>query len=839
MTLNAPLRLLAAVLPFLASAAPAAPSPEVAVAPADAALVSIEGPSPGLAALLLDERVMVVRDMERYLLAVATERDRQLLARLGVTWRELDRTVGGRAYYTVTLPAARTEGLQERVRVLRSDGWDAVIEAPPAEAEALAGLGFEIARVFLRPIRVRRTLDAGGPPARALLTPDPAVQAVVDAVSSVRINADVQRLQDFVTRYAAHDSCGAAAEYIKAQFVAAGIDSVYLQPWSATYHDNVVAVIPGRANPERIVVVGGHYDSYTSNVNVCPGADDDASGTACVLECARVLAGTDFNYTLKFVAFCGEELGLLGSEAFAAAAAAAGDDIVAAICVDMIGYVAAGDVVDLDLIDNASSTWLRDLAVEAGAAYVPALSVVDGALPGGASSDHASFWAHGYDALLFFEDTGSYSPYIHTSSDVVGVSYNHPVLAERSVKLAAAVLATVADPFDVAISHVPLGDTEDTENAYALTAEILTATALDPDSLRVRYTTGGPVQDVPLLPAGPPDLYEGAIPAQSGGTWVDYWLTAADTEGHVTTDPPDAPASTHRFFVGTITTVLLDEMETASGFTVGDAGDNATTGIWVRGDPHGTWSGSVPVQPEDDHTPSGTMCWITGNANTTSQGTDDVDGGKTTLKSPSYDLSAYASASVRYYRWYTNDTGAAPETDVWQVDVSYDGGTSWSVLELLGSSDRTWRLVEKELAQCTSAVRFRFVAADNEPGSIVEAGLDDLSIVVYESGATAAPVLPGVAAGRIALLPNEPNPFGAGTTLRFVVPPPGRSATVRVFDVTGRLVATLLDDEVVSGPRAVAWDGTDAAGRPLASGVYFCRLEAGEERASRRLVLLR
>ena len=318
---------------------------------------------------------------------------------------------------------------------------------------------------------------------------------------------------------------------------------------------------------------------------------------------------------------------------------------------------------------------------------------------------------------------------------------------------------------------------------------------------------------------------------------------AEDTQGNRATDPPLAPADVHDFFVGTITTVQADEFEIDGGFTVGDSDDTATTGIWVRVDPNGTWSGSIPVQPEDDHTPTGTHCYVTGNAPPgSSQGTNDVDGGKTTLFSPVFDLSMHSNARVRYHRWYTNDTGAGSETDDWVVDVSPDGGENWHRLETLSSSDRTWRLVERNLTDfvsLTSQMQFRFIARDDDPGSIVEAGVDDFSIVVYQGPATGVADMPRAEAGRLMLAQNFPNPFGATTAIRFTVPAPGREVSLRIFDVAGREVLTLLDRELVLGPRSVVWNGLDAAGRPVSAGVYFYRLETGEERLSKKLILLR
>ena len=803
----------------------------------EAALVAVENPGPGTAADLLARGIMVVRDMERYLIVVAGPEDIRTMDDLGLDWAVLDRRIDGKTYYTVTVGReARLREIPARIRVLRFDGFDAVVEAPPEEAMKLVAGGLDIARVFMRPVRA-----VSEPKVRPLELPfqaDPAIQAMVDSVSSASIDAYVQRLEDFETRYATHDSCQAAADWIKSELESYGIDSVYFHNYSTTFKDNVVAVLPGSGDPSKIVVIGGHYDSYTYNPDYCPGADDNASGTVCMMECARILSNYEFNYTIHFVAFGGEEFGLYGSEGYAADAVAAGDDIIAAVCIDMIGYVAGGDVMDLDVADNASSEWIRDIAMDVGTFYVPDLPVVDGTIPGGASSDHASFWAHGYDAVLLFEDSDEYSPYIHTGDDIVGLSYNSSTLAERSVKVAVGMVATIAEPFSVAISHTPLENTENTSDPYRVAASIVAAGTLNPDSLVVHYSAGGGMIPLTMSATGTPDEYEAFIPAQVGGTWVDYYIVAEDTEGDHATHPAGAPTEVHTFFVGTVTTIVEHDFETDQGWTVGDTGDNASTGIWERCDPEAT-----EAQAEDDHTPNpGVNAYITACAAGLSQGAYDVDGGKTTLLSPVFDLSIYYNAWVRYYRWYSNDTGASPETDDWVVDVSADAGSTWVRLETLSSSNRTWYQVERNLSDyidLTSEVKFRFIATDDDPGSIVEAGIDDFSIVYYEDALSGLADAGSLPRSGITLARNTPNPFGPETEISFTVAGTGRDVTLKIFDVSGREIATLLDDRNVRGMRTVRWDGTNEAGEEIAAGLYFCRLVSGDIRLSRKIVLVR
>lgn len=817
-------------------------------AAADRALVAIEGASPDAVARLLADGVTVVRDLDRYLLAVATPEEMTRISGLGLHAVVLDPSTEGKTYYTAAaLRGAQISDLDPRIRVLRVDGAEVVFEATPEVAETAAGLGFELARVFMRPIRLPRSAGVLREGLEKVAEgADPIIQALVDSVSSARIDAHVQRLQAFKSRHSAHDSALAAAEYLRSQFLSYGIDSVTFHTWDAYYAPNVVAVLPGRGNARKVVIVGGHYDSVTGSFNNAPGADDDASGTALVLEGARVLASHPFgfDYTLTFIGFSGEEQGLLGSEAYAADAATRHDDIVGMVEADMVGYLAPGDVMNLDVVDNYYSTWMRDLVMSARATYVPGFAAVDGAIPRGASSDHASFWANGFDALLFFEDTDQYSPYIHSTSDVVGVSYNSPALAAGSTKTAVALLAEMARPLKIAIEHTPLPNTTDTQNPYRVVARVTAAGALNADSLLVRYAAGLASGTVPLAPTGNPDEYEALIPPQPGGTFVAYHIVAEDADANRWTDPWNAPEAEHRFFVGTITPLLADDFEADRGWTVGDAGDNATGGIWLRANPVGSWSGSVLIQPEDDHTGTpGTLCFVTGNADPgAQQGANDVDGGKTTLLSPAYDVSTAPTAWVRYYRWYTNDTRGNPNTDTLVVDVSADAGANWVRLETDSTSDRSWRLVEKDLADfvpLTSQVRFRFVARDDDPlTSIVEAAVDDFSLVSYQSPLTGVAADAGAGGGRLVLAPNVPNPFNPKTTIRFAVPKPG-PVRLAVYDVSGREVAELARGQRGAGWATLVWNGRDGSGREVGSGPYLLRLEAGREVVTRKIVLLK
>jgi hypothetical protein len=284
----------------------------------------------------------------------------------------------------------------------------------------------------------------------------------------------------------------------------------------------------------------------------------------------------------------------------------------------------------------------------------------------------------------------------------------------------------------------------------------------------------------------------------------------------------------------------FDDFETDRGWIGGILGDTATAGIWERGDPAmtTTTTGTHP-QGEDDHTPApGTLCWTTDTAGGVA-GDSDVDGGRTTLLSPVFDLAGAVSASFSYWRVYTNNLGSSPGLDWWDVAVTSDGVT-WISLEHTQASSTTWTQFTFDLEDfvaLTDHVQVRFVADDTAPGSVVEAALDDVFLNVVRDLSTPVddPLLQPV---RLVLGENYPNPFNPKTTVHFDLPQSGR-VDLAIFDLGGRKVATLVNDQLTAGHHSVSWLGQDDGGRRVASGTYVYRLQAGGEVLTRKMTLLK
>jgi hypothetical protein len=294
-----------------------------------------------------------------------------------------------------------------------------------------------------------------------------------------------------------------------------------------------------------------------------------------------------------------------------------------------------------------------------------------------------------------------------------------------------------------------------------------------------------------------------------------------------------------------VASFIEDLLEVDSGWTAGAGDDDATAGAWVRGDPIGTWREAEAVQPEDDHTPEGIACFVTGQGDPgQSANYSDVDGGKTTLLSPVFNLTTAVEPRLVYWRWYTNNLAQFPNEEVWQVDVSSDGGTSWTTLEHTTASDNQWQRVEFVLTDyidLTAAVRLRFVASDYGYDSLVEAAIDDVSIEslpALEAADENAPWTPQSGLGRIAPNPLLLTSGVRSVAIEFAVPKTG-NVDLRIFDVSGALIRNLCASRRDAGVHQVAWDGRDTAGRPVPAGMYFIRFRTAGEADLRKVALLR
>lgn len=258
--------------------------------------------------------------------------------------------------------------------------------------------------------------------------------------------------------------------------------------------------------------------------------------------------------------------------------------------------------------------------------------------------------------------------------------------------------------------------------------------ALVPGSATLWYRDdGGAYQSTALTLVSGND-YTATLPDALCESSPQFYLSAEGDGGTTVTLPANAPIGVFSATVGVINTTFSDDMELNLGWQVNVAGDDtATTGVWTRVNPNGT-----AAQPEDDNSDPGVTAWVTGQgAVGGGVGDNDVDGGKTTLYSPLLDLSAVGSATISYYRWYSNDAGGSPNADTFTVEIS--NGGPWTLVETVGpagpGTGGGWIYYEfdvESLVALSGAVRVRFTASDTGGGSIIEAGVDDFIVTSFE-----------------------------------------------------------------------------------------------------------
>jgi hypothetical protein len=318
---------------------------------------------------------------------------------------------------------------------------------------------------------------------------------MIDSVSLVRISTDIRALEEAgghnsrVTFTPGNDS---AVAFLYRSFLAipglasVRLDTFYIDadtPYVFKPLVNVVATLEGATQPSRSIVVGAHYDASASRMGTstwrsqwktirAPGADDNASGTAAMLEAARLMSDPSFgilnDYTITFVAFGSEEGGPAhrgghgGSRHYAGQARTRGDDILGMISVDMIGH--NRHYTTTDVVSNTPSVWLGEAFVAAkDSLSVPLITNEPPfAYDDNDYSDHASFWEYGYDAILLIEHAAPWdqstnynpNPYYHRTSDTIE-TLNYNLLKRVTQTLIGTLVSITAAPTGVDDPPVP------------------------------------------------------------------------------------------------------------------------------------------------------------------------------------------------------------------------------------------------------------------------------------------------------------------------------------------------------------------------------------------------
>lgn len=314
-----------------------------------------------------------------------------------------------------------------------------------------------------------------------------------------------------------------AAQFILERFQSYGLTARYMDYRSSG--TNIIATKIGTKYPNQKYIICGHYDNMPSG-SLAPGADDNASGTCAVMEAARLLAPYSFDYTLIFVAFDEEELGLIGSKAYADSSFNRGDSIKGVLNFDMITWDGNNDN-KLNIYSNSASVNFTNTAKFCFNVYQPVLDPVI-SVGNMSGSDHYYFWQRGYNAFCGIELNGDFNPYYHTVNDNF-LHVNMPYFL-KFTKAALASLMTFGLDYTINFIHTPIIATSETTPR--------TAVVVINSPYKIKILTNGPKLYYRVNSGSfsalnfnynNQDTFKFTIPGQNYGSVVDYYFAAQDS----------------------------------------------------------------------------------------------------------------------------------------------------------------------------------------------------------------------------------------------------------------------------------------------------------------------
>ncbi len=736
----------------LIGSAPAQTTFSSETAPRSDEMIAVEGSLPEGHLVALTRLTQIWGDFGDFTLLATDSNGMEYLRRAGLGFEVLDRSAIKADLWVLSLSEAESgEELSSYGVVLWRGPQVALIAASEAGAQHIrqehpGGGCHRVQRVTRTPWAARNAPPSFGGSSSTAAAADPRIQAMVDQVDQTRLRNEVITLSSYSTRLSTSNTAKNTVQpYLVGRFQ--GIPNLSVSTFNFdSGADNIVAELTGQTRPNDIYVLGAHWDSINHSGSNAPGADDNASGSSAVLEVARILSQHSFEGTIRFMLFASEELGLVGSNAYAQWAQSNGVNIVGMVNTDMNAYRASGDTRDVDFVTNNTSSSLTNFAIQATQTYVPALGIQQGSLSGG-SSDHAAFNAAGFAAIFPFEDLGSYSPFIHTGSDVLNTSANDFTLSRLITQSLVATVAELAVPVDLTITHSPLTDTVNEVGPYLVVADVQSLIGSNVTQVDLRYRVGGgSFATVSMTATGNPNEYAGNIPGQAAPAFVDYDITAMDDQGNSQTSPSNS-GTYHSFIVGEVDVIGGWDFEAAGneGWTTQQV---STQDDWDRGNPASSNSGFDPSSAA-----SGTRVW--GNdlsIRGSNWNGEYAANAENLLISPSVDCSGSSNVRLQFNRFLSVEDGFYDQA---RVEVSGNNGSSYSTIWQNQTTpggganhtiDTAWTLQDYDISAIADGktnVRVRFRLKADAGVQFGGWNVDDVRFVTIGSGKPSFSLSPG------------------------------------------------------------------------------------------------
>ncbi len=593
----------------------------------------------------------------------------------------LDADTSGKVYYFVDAQAA---GAQEQAgrfgTIIYADAQQLLVALPgenePALLEGLPAQGIGLALLSADAIPAEEVVatapalaevEAAVDPAVALLLPQVTAQAIADRIAELSGErpADIGGgTATLATRYTFAASIRNTERYLYQRYVDMGVPVAYAN-WSYGSYSgrNVVAEIRGTIHPERIWLVGGHFDDTSeSPYSRAPGADDNASGTAATLIIAGILNQQRFADTIRFVHFSAEEQGHWGSLVYARSLSTAGAQVMGFIDLDMISWDGDGDrTVEIHRGTAANSASLGARFIGANQRYDQGLRLEIKDATASRFSDHSSFWNYGYPAFMtienFFDDSipRDRNPWYHRTGDLMSrVDLDY---VTRTARTALATLAEAAtmDPAPIATSTptasatpTGTGSTPSPTPTAAACSESVANGGFEANTAWVFATTANPAG------YSSAQAHTGARSARLGVVPTGYSV-AVEPDAPL----PVAPSGPERNLLGELAPLGASYSTAYQTITVPANVRTATLSFWYRPGTQATGGDYQRVLLLKPITYSLVGTVMKTLANTTA------------WQQTTFDLTPYRGQSiVLYFEVYNDDISAGARTWVYVDDVS-------------------------------------------------------------------------------------------------------------------------------------------------------------------------
>jgi len=285
-------------------------------------------------------------------------------------------------------------------------------------------------------------------------TPTPSTEVadpdtLARSVSQSELSSSIQGLEALGTRFTMGTGDDRAKDYLVGRFAALGL-TAELDPFQVAGEtaNNIIVKHPGVTTPEVVYMFSAHYDSTSSTpMTEAPGADDNATGVAAVLEAARLLTPHAFEHSIWFVLTAAEEQGSMGSKHMTTWMPGSGFEFRGVIAPDMIGYWPKGDADEMDILGDTASQFMVDhmaeVATRLGVAHKAYIQ--HGYCYG---DDHTSFQEAGIPAISPMDcveahnvpGSGEDTPHYHAPSDRFDTLH-----MPKTTQVAGVIVATLAE----------------------------------------------------------------------------------------------------------------------------------------------------------------------------------------------------------------------------------------------------------------------------------------------------------------------------------------------------------------------------------------------------------